>query len=467
MNHKRERMAGVDAAWLRMDSDVQRIVVCGMFQFGAALSLPELRGLVRERLLQHRRFSQRAVEPLLRLGRPHWRRVRVDLDHHVQQVTLPRPRSDLALARLTSELACTPLDRDRPLWQIHLIEGHPQGPVLLIRLHHAIGDGVSLVRFLLSLADDGADMDLRAVGLPALAWPPSLARRAWMVGLHVATLAKLLLLPGDRPTLFRGPLQRVKRLAWTRPLPVAALEQAGDWLSAKLNDVLLALAAGAVRRYLARSGQGAGELRALVPVFFHGRGDKGHLGNHFGLVFAPMLVGIEDTQDRIRAVHRRMDVLKASAEAAVAFEILALTGAVGGALEALTVDIFTRKASFMVTNIQGPPQPLHLGGKPITDLVVWAPVAGHVGTGLSLVSYAGQVRVGFLADAALVPDPEALARDFEAEADALLAAAALAKPGRTERVPPVRAPASTRSAPSAPARRPRPTRPVPHGASPA
>jgi hypothetical protein len=154
-------------------------------------------------------------------------------------------------------------------------------------------------------------------------------------------------------------------------------------------------------------------------VFFQGLGAADAMGNHFGLVFAPLLVGIADPVARLRAVKARMDDLKTSSEAIVSLEVLALMGAAGPDAERLGIDVFTRKASMLLTNVPGPVSQLHLSGKTLTDLIVWAPVAGRVGVGVSMVSYGGAVRVGVLSDALRVPYPDAIASGFHSELAAL------------------------------------------------
>ena len=423
MTHAHERMSAVDAAWLRMDATTQRMMITTVFRFAEPVAFEELERLVRERVLVNPRFRQKAVESTLHLGTPEWVLDRhFDLRSHLHKVALPSPHDQAALADLVSDLASTPFDRDKPLWQMHYVEGYFEGPVLVTRLHHAIGDGVSLVHFLLSLTDECEDSSPQSVGLELPDRPRGSVELAKIAAEHAAALGRMLLMPTDPQTVFRGKLGRSKRVAWTRPIPASELKRVGKSVGAKLNDVLLALAAGAARRYLlprTRVGDEL-ELRALVPVFFRGHGVDADLGNHFGLVFAPLLVAIEDPRERVMVTKQRMDQVKSAPDAMVALEVLALMGAASAEIETVGIDIFTRKASFMITNVPGPPMGLHLAGRALADLLVWAPVAGHIGTGISLVTYAGQVRIGIAADAGLVPDPFELAKAFEAEVEALL-----------------------------------------------
>jgi len=428
MQHGHEKMSSVDAAWLRMDSPVQHMVINAVFRFADALSFERLEALVRERMLREPRFRQRVVEPRVPVGTPHWVEVPdLDVRAHLHRRALPAPGDDAALARLVGELASAPLDRERPLWEAWFIERHEPGglaspPILLIRLHHAVGDGVSLMRLLLALTDHDSEPP-REVGQPIAERPHSLLGLGRMAASHTAALARMLLLPGDPMTTFRGELGPEKRVAWTRPRPLPLVRAIAQRHDAKLNDVFVAVVAGAIRRYLRAHGgmPPIAELRAMVPLFLRGHGDGESLGNHFGLVFIPLLVGMPDPHERVRASKARNDLVKASPDANVAFEVLAVMGAAGPGVEELGIDIFTRKASCMLTNVPGPTRPLSMAGSRIDDMISFAPVAGHVSTGITLVTYAERVRIGIIADAGRIPDPEALARECEAELDELVA----------------------------------------------
>ena len=436
MRHGEEKMSAVDAAWLGMDSDVQHMVINAAFVFAEPLTFDELLTLVRERVVQQIRFRQHVVSPRVPIGvahvrvpigTPHWVEApEIDVSAHVHRLSLPAPGDEAALARLIGELASRPLDRERPLWAIYFIERHEAcgltcPPVVLVRLHHAVGDGVSLMRLLMSLTDHDSDPP-KAVGQPVAPRPHGIVQLGRMAAEHTAALARMLLLPGDPETAFRGPLGPEKRVAWTRPLGLARMRAIAERHGAKLNDVLVAVVAGAIRRYLRTHDAlpPIAELRALVPLFLRGHGDGESLGNHFGLVFIPLLVGIPDPHERVKASKARNDIVKGSPDAMVALEVLAVMGAAGPGVEGLGIDIFTRKASCMITNVPGPTRPLRMAGRRIADMISFAPVAGHVSTGITMVTYAEEVRLGIIADAGRIPDPETLARACEAELDELI-----------------------------------------------
>ena len=419
MTRPREPLSHVDAAWLRMDDPTNTMVITNLITFDEPIEFGAIEALFRDRVLRERRFRQRVVAA--RLETPHWEDVAdVDLKWHLHRVALPDPGGDAELHDLVSELGSTPLSRDQPLWQAHVVERYRGGGALVVRLHHCIGDGVALVSMLLGLTDEGHAMVTPEVGLLPER-PERLVDQVRLFGSQAATLGRLLLLSSDPPGPLKGPLGPRKRLVCSRPVPLALVKAIVAAVGGTVNDVLVGALAGAFRRYLAQRGAPlpAREPRAMVPMYIRGRTEGGELGNHFGLVFLQLPLDTEDPQARVRVTRERMDAIKKSPEAQVSLGVLAGLGVAADEIEQIAIDLFTRKATVMITNVAGPPSPLHLIGKSVSSMVVWAPVSGHLGVGISFLSYAGAVRVAVKSDAGLVPDPERLLEAFDAELDAL------------------------------------------------
>jgi diacylglycerol O-acyltransferase len=226
----------------------------------------------------------------------------------------------------------------------------------------------------------------------------------------------------DPKTSFKGQLGVPKRVAWSEPLALPQVKEVGRALGGTVNDVLVAAATGALRRYQARQGELPRRLdvRAAMPVNLRPLGRMSQLGNHFGLVFLSLPLGIGDPLERLAEVRRRSAALRRSAEAPVVLLILRTIGRVPLALQRLVVSIFATKATLVMTNVPGPNRTLYLAGKAIRDLFFWVPQSGRVGLGISILSYNGAVRLGVGTDAGLVPDPEAIVAGFHAEFDELL-----------------------------------------------
>lgn len=407
-------MSPADAAWLQMDQPANRMIITALFTFGGRLEPKAVEGLL-WRMAAIPRFHQRVMPAGFLSTLPEWRDdPRFDLRAHVRHTGLPAPGGEAGLRLLVSERMGTALDPEKPLWEVDVID-RGGSTALLARVHHCIGDGVSLVRALLGLADDpdplpremGRHPHERALG--PLEWAARQLVRA-------RTFAELLALPPDPPTPFRRRLGLVKRAAWSGPIPLARVRALAREHHATVNDVLMGMLAGVLRGWLIEAGHRLPDrdIRALVPVFLGSRDGAG-LGNRFGLAFVELPVGEPDPGERLRRLKERMDGMKSSAEAPVAFDVLRTLGVAGALVERIGVEIFSRKATVMVTNVPGPRARIHLAGGELESLMVWAPTSGRLGFSVTLLSYGGELRIGVAADAHIEADPQALVERFERE----------------------------------------------------
>lgn len=454
-----ERMASVDALWFHMEEPANLMMITAVLWFEGRLDFERLRTVVRERLVErYPRFRQRVV--LGRLGVPHWEDVEaLDLDAHLERLQVPAPGDHAALEALVSRWMSTPLERSRPLWQLQVLEGAEGGDVLLARLHHCLADGIALARVLLTLTDgedgeegvapeapreerqrpgSGLERWVRRARVVAgttrkvlkkgaeLAAEPILAGDLLRQGARgAAAVGKLMSIPPDPRTPLRGPLGTEKRAAWSRPVPLEQVKALGRALGGTVNDVLLAALTGALRRYLESEDVPPQDLHALVPVNLRPLDEPvpRELGNRFGVVFLRLPVHLEEPRRRMRELAKRMGEVKNSPEALVTFGGLELLGYAPAAMERAVVDLIGSKATLVATNVPGPREPVSLAGTRLGGLTFWVPQAGHLGLGVSLFSYAGQVTMGVAADAMRIADPHALIRSFHEELEALAGAA--------------------------------------------
>ena len=448
-----EALSSVDAAWLRMEDPTNLMMVTGILVFPEPLDHRRVRTTLEKRLLPFDRFRQRVVEAPFGIGPPRWvEDNRFDLDAHLHRVALAPPADQAALEELVGDLMSTPLDMSKPLWQIHLIDGYRGGSVLLSRLHHCIADGIALVQLLLSLTDTSANPGrVKAAERPArgssgpgaslgavaslLANPLELIELAQTGVSAVDTLQRLVLLPPDPPTVLKGPLGVTKRAAWSDMIPLERIKAAGARHGATVNDILIAAVAGALRDYLEERGERVDELeiRAAVPVNLRPIERGLELGNSFGLVFVPLPISIAEPDRRLAELKLRMDRIKASSEAIVSFGVLTAIGLVPRQLHPPAVEFFGSKASVVMTNVPGPREPLFLSGRRIGEFMFWVPMSGHLGLGISILSYAGGVMVGVAADAGLIPDPSRIVAAFERELKGLMMPAKRRRPGDPKR----------------------------------
>jgi len=446
-----EPLSGVDAAWLRMDEPTNLMTITAVLVLEDPMDLGTLKGLLEERFLGFTRFRQRVRDPE---GSPYWELdPHFDLDQHVRRSALPDDAGRAELKARVSQLMSDPLDRDKPLWQMQLIEDYRGGSAVIVRLHHCIGDGMALLQVLLSLADEYFDPErfpttedqpgllpgfvrgalktvqgtiatgrrLLSESAKSLVTPSHGLRRIKQ-GLSVgAALSKFLSLSRDSDTPLKGDLGVAQRATWSEPLDLARVKRIGQVIDAKVNDVLVGAVAGALRHYFdARDALSGDEVvRALIPVNLRPPEEAFELGNRFGLVFLDLPVGLDDHFDRVLTVKQQMDEIKASAEAVAAFGVLEAFGYAPLSVEESAVRHFSSKASAVMTNVPGPQEPLHLKGRRLQHIMPWVPRAGHVGLGVSIFSYDGEVRLGIACDAGLIPNPEPIVDGFSREFDQL------------------------------------------------
>jgi WS/DGAT/MGAT family acyltransferase len=429
------------------------MMITGVLMLAEPMPLPRLKRVVEKRFLDYARFRQKAVDTPAGAS---WRDdEHFDLDWHVRESALPGKGDKKSLERFVSQLASSPLDTSKPLWQFHLVERYDGGSAVVARIHHSYADGIALVQVLLSLTDtsrhpvkgselakawlkqDGADVARRVGAVDrymklggkvieqgmAMYRDPSLAGVLAKEGGEIAReLLHALSLPDDPPSMLRGRLGVSKRVAWAEPLDLEEVKAVGRACDCTVNDVLMAAAAGALRDYMLERGDNPDglTLRATVPVNLRPLEHARKLGNHFGLVFLELPVGEGNPIRRLEHVAECMNQLKKSRQAIVAYGLLAALGMAPQALQELALELFSRKATAVATNVPGPQQPLYLAGCTVRELMFWVPQTGSIGLGISIMSYNGRVHFGLIADAKLIPDPDAVIRRFGPEFEKLL-----------------------------------------------
>ena len=447
-----ERMSKVDTAWLRMDSASNLMMIVGVWVLKPGVAHAAVCARVQERLLQYPRFTQRVVQDSA--GATWMPDRKFDVRNHVVVEKLakkPKGREQEALQDRMAELASTPLDPKRPLWQFHLVENYQGGSALMVRIHHCIADGIALISVTQSLMDGGAPppqrqareanqaaqteqaatnrsvqavqswlensvlapftkLAVRGLGAAgegaanAFDWlkdpqksaeqgvesTVDLARLAFQLANDAAALA---LMPDDSPTRLKGTPGTAKKVAWCPPLPLAEVKAVSKALNCSINDVLMSCVAGAVARYLmAKGDEVAGkEIRAMVPVNLRPLDQVYRLGNHFGLAPVVLPLGLENPIERVYEVRRRMSALKGSMQPLLAFGLLAVAGLLIKPAQDALLHLFSKKTTAVMTNVPGPLNKLKFCGATLEETLFWVPQSGTVGLGVSILSYGGGV----------------------------------------------------------------------------
>ncbi len=453
-----ERMDSVDVTWLRMDRPANLMIIVGVLILAAPVDVKRLEATLASRILGYPRFSKRIetrTDGLYWCDDPHF-----DIAHHIKRSRLPGGAGKAELQRFVAELAGRQLDRAHPLWEYHIVEDYDGGAAVVMRIHHAIGDGIALVKVLLSLTDDRPDAPMerrkrdihkgtragfaledafgvagRLVGgglrasdealkaaLEIVAHPTRAADYLRHGSGVAAELAYLLFMPTDTPTRLKGVPLGDKRVAWPDPIPLPEVKAVSRALGCSVNDMLLAAIAGALRGYLEEKGDATEgvEVRALVPINLRPPGSGEELGNRFGIIAVELPVGFASPLERLYEVRRRMEALKTSYEPKVTLGLFAGLGYAPQIVQDKLFDLLLSRATAVMTNVPGPQQPLYLAGSELKQMMFWVPQSGNIGMGVSILSFNGEVHFGLITDAALVPDPEAIIARFAPEFERLL-----------------------------------------------
>ncbi len=442
----RQTMPMADAAWLHMDRATNPMVVNGLNVLAAEPDPELVLEILQERLADRfPRFRQRVVDPLGR-GPAFEDDPAFDVRDHLHRVALPAPGDRAALQELLSDLVTPPLDPGKPLWHAHLIEGYEGGAALLWRIHHSVADGIALGRVMLTVTDGGERPEIAAEaregggagllrraaaaardagaaalheGMETLAHPDHLRELAGSALSDVSTAARLISAPPDASSGLRTELTGTRRVAWTDPYPLDRVHEAARLRRVTINDVLVAALAAALRDAFGEAGgpEMPEEIHAMIPFNLRplDRPVPVELGNDFALILLTLPVGEEASGERLRLVSSRMDEIKSSHEAPIAYGMISAIGMTPPWVEDRLIGFFTDKASLVVTNVPGPAEELSLAGVPIRGVLVWAPCSGSLGTTVSIFSYAGEITVGFMTDTAVIADPAPLVRAYERE----------------------------------------------------
>jgi diacylglycerol O-acyltransferase len=434
------RLSSADAAWLHMDRPTNLMVINSVLLFDEPVNWERVKSITHERLVdRYPKFHQRVIESRVPLRSPSWEEdPDFSLEHHMHHRALPAPGDRAALQELVSDLMTMPLDRNRPLWHIYMVEGFGDGAALITRMHHCIADGIALARVMLSLADSepeagieptrpappvarsrnrvagtvgaavrvlggvgSASLSAARQGAQIATSPAHAGRLAGAIGRDAATTVRLLLTPADAATAIKGDPGISRRVAWSSPLPLPQIKRIAHAHGATVNDVLLAAVSGALRHYLQDNGGEVAEIQAMVPFNLRPLDEPvpRSLGNKFGLVFLPLPVGTSGSYRRLTEVHDRMRDIKNGRDGPVSYELLSLAGMTPEPVERRIIDLFTAKSTAVITNVPGPKEPVFLAGTPVRTVLVWAPTSGHIGMSVSIYSYRGEVTVGLMVDA--------------------------------------------------------------------
>jgi len=460
-----DRLSAVDAGFLAQEHTASHMHIGALTILeGPAPADDDFAAHIRSRLHLVPRYRQKLAVPPLGTGRPLWvDDPAFDLAYHVRRSALPAPGTEAQLCALAARVVSRQLDRSRPLWELHLVEGLEGGRFALIaKTHHALADGVVVAGLAALIFDPTPEPAEGVAEHPPAEWTPAgepsavelaargvrgLVRTPFELAARAAGAAAH---PRAALDAAREAAEGLGELVWAglNPAPATPLNVASgphrrlelvrceladvkavkNALGGTVNDVVLAVVTGALRRWLGARGvrtEGL-ELRALVPVSIRAGDDDGSMGNRLAVMRAPLPVYVDDPVARLRVVRVTMDRLKQSKQA-VGAEVTAEVQryAPPAVLAQLSrLNFSTRLFNLIVTNIPGPQVPLYVLGRRLVDLFPIAFLPDNHALAIAIMSYDGGIDFGLLGDYDALDDIAALGEYVEASLAELVAAAA-------------------------------------------
>jgi diacylglycerol O-acyltransferase len=431
-----------------MHSPTNPMMITVLLRFNGQVNYDPLIMTLEDLFKRYRRFRQCIVQPTGIFQRPYWEDdPALRIENHIERVDLTLPVAESVIEELVNLKMNTPLDFTHPLWKVTLVDNHPDGSIIIVRVHHCIADGISLMQVLLQMTH--VSMEAPAAKIPpgnpdqeqfsadaepivaptmlqsldtgagssAVSQAQSVkpGQKPSHMNLYqapgftdmIAALVRIITRPADPPTILKGPLGKNKNAVWSEDFSVPEIKEIANTRQATINDVMMTVATGAIRRYMEfHKDNRKLNIRAFILVNMRGRSYDEELGNKFGLVFLGLPLDRELPVERFDAIKRGMDSLKASAEYAATYFILNILGRSPVWLEDLAIKILDTKGTVVATNVPGSRRQLFLAEAPIQSIVAWVPQSGRIGVGLSFISYNNKMVVGLNADAGLIPDPK-------------------------------------------------------------
>ncbi len=395
------------------------------------------RDFVAERIALCPRFTWRVKEVPFGMDLPYWvDDETLDFTRHVHRTALPAPGGQQELAALAGHLFAIPLDRSRPLWEMYLIEGLQGGRVALLwKVHHCLMDGVSGAGLVELLFDTEPNPVKRRIDTQELeeapVTPPSwshilrrsvgnAAKRNVKLSHNLLKIASSTLRSGmdDDSTnsatpraSFNGFVSGRREVAWSS-VSLEHLKEIKNHLGVSLNDVILGLTGGAVRRYLEAKGSLPEEsLNAIMPMSVRPKGDTS-VGNQVQEVPVDWATDVRDPVERILRIHAGTQEAKRKVASGAPSIISGLAESLPPAMTRLITnfgaafaDRIPLPGNAVVSNVRMPDFSLYIAGAKIASMIPMSVLAPTQGLNITAISYCGEVHIGITADPRLVPDP--------------------------------------------------------------
>jgi WS/DGAT/MGAT family acyltransferase len=478
-----QQLTGLDASFLAFETANSTGHVGGLCVLDPAgapkpLTLARLTEVLGERIPLVPVLRRKLLNVPLGLDQPYWiDDADFDIEYHIREIALPSPGSDAQLTEQVARLHARPLDRSRPLWEIYLITGLAQSrAAVYTKIHHSAIDGASgaeLLTVLLDLDPGGRELPAAQPFRPERRPGPAAmtvlagARLAWrpvqtvhvanqimrvlptlgpavgalvggMLGLGRGDGAVIPTVPGRAPaTPFNKPITPHRRVAF-RSVDLGSVKTVKNAFGVSVNDVVMAMCAGALRRWLADHDALPGvPLIAMIPVSIRDPAGRGALGNKVSAMLAALPTHVVDPDQRLEIVHAATKIAKAQ-QAAIPqglvdqisdFAPPALTARAARVVFATGLLHRLPPFNICISNVPGPNVPVYLCGAKLLAHYPVSVITDGQGLNVTVVGYLGQLHFGLVSCRELVPDIDTLAGYLVEELELLLKAADLRAAG--------------------------------------
>ena len=413
------RLSPLDHAFLQVEDAENRMQLAGMLLFhGEAPDFDEFRRVVGERLLGLPHFQQRLSNSLLGLARPRWVDDRAfDVDYHVKRAALPAPGGHEEIAAHIEDMTAAPLDLGRPLWEVGLVEGLPGGFAISLKIHHCMVDGMSIIDVFTALL--APDSQLPVTPPPGEAREKRSPSRRRILPAPVSGLVGVAGMFGQAPASpFNGGASGPTRKVSYVTVPLDDIHRIRRGYDTTVNNIVLAVVSGGLRRYLIRHDAVVDKLHAFVPVNARASGNRGAMGNQIAMTYPALPVGEPRADVR---VHKVIDGVRRTAQSGQA----AMTSSLMGVLSlapAPFAGTLNRAMQFRsgifnvtVTNVPGSPVPLYFLGRQLDLIVGSTPLTRQHALTIAVLTYNGTLTFMVTSDPRRVPDGDAIVADLKAE----------------------------------------------------